>query len=223
MQAPRKERTHRQHSAHIWVIAPSSARRASLSALITKGPPHGKIEITTSSAFGASDASRVAEIVIADIDGSASGAALIRFMTEAPSEPGCVALIDHPDPRWVQDSLKAGINAIISRDPSVDELRLALEAADAGLVLLHPTTARGLLSAFVPPQRLAYEPEQLTARETEVLRLLSEGLGNKEIALRLSISEHTAKFHISSILGKLSVATRTEAVSQGIRRGLIPI
>ncbi len=65
--------------------------------------------------------------------------------------------------------------------------------------------------------------DELTAREREVLRLLGDGLGNKEIAARLAISEHTAKFHISSILGKLSVASRTEAVSQGIKMGLIPI
>jgi two-component system, NarL family, response regulator YdfI len=223
MPAPKKERTHKQHPPHIWVVAPSSARRASLSDLITKGSPLGKVEVTTSSTFTASGAAGGADIVVADIDGSTSGAALIRFMTEAASETGFVALIDDPDPSWVQDSLKAGISAIVSREPSGDEVRLALEAADAGLVLLLPTTTRGLFSAVVPTLHPAYEPEQLTARETEVLRLLSEGLGNKEIASRLSISEHTVKFHISSILGKLSVATRTEAVSQGIRRGLIPI
>lgn len=220
---PKKERTHRPDPAHIWIVALSSARRASLSALIRKDFQDRALEILTSSTFGSSRDSSAAEIVVADVDGSISGAALIRFMTEAPSQPGFVALIDDPDPRWVQDALKAGISAIISREPGADELRLALEAADAGLVLLHPTTARGLLSALIPPARLDYEQERLTARETEVLRLLSEGLGNKEIAARLAISEHTAKFHISSILSKLSVASRTEAVSQGIRRGLIPI
>jgi DNA-binding NarL/FixJ family response regulator len=65
--------------------------------------------------------------------------------------------------------------------------------------------------------------EELTARESEVLRLVSMGLGNKEVAGRLAISEHTVKFHISSILGKLHAGSRTEAVSLGIRRGLIPI
>jgi DNA-binding NarL/FixJ family response regulator len=65
--------------------------------------------------------------------------------------------------------------------------------------------------------------EQLTAREREVLAFMSDGLGNKEIAARLGISEHTVKFHTSSILGKLSVASRTEAVTQGIRRGLIAL
>jgi DNA-binding NarL/FixJ family response regulator len=79
------------------------------------------------------------------------------------------------------------------------------------------------MSAHFEAPDLTYDQERLTAREFEVLRLLSEGLANREIASRLAISEHTAKFHISSILGKLNVATRTEAVSQGIRRGLIPI
>jgi len=223
MQGLKKERTHKQHPAHIQVVASSSARRASLAALIGKSFPHGTVEIVSSSAFASPPTADAAEVVVADVNGAEAGAALIPFMNEAPSEPGFVALIDDPHPRWVQDALTAGINAIISREPSADELRLALDAADAGLVLLHPTTARGLFSALVPRVGLAYEPEQLTVRETEVLRLLSEGLGNKEIASRLAISEHTAKFHISSILGKLSVASRTEAVSQGIRRGLIPI
>jgi len=65
--------------------------------------------------------------------------------------------------------------------------------------------------------------EEITSRETEVLRMLAEGLVNKDIAARLGISEHTVKFHISSILDKLGASTRTEAVTLGIRRGLIPI
>jgi DNA-binding NarL/FixJ family response regulator len=65
--------------------------------------------------------------------------------------------------------------------------------------------------------------EEITSRETDVLRMLAEGLVNKDIATRLGISEHTVKFHISSILDKLGASTRTEAVALGIRRGLIPI
>jgi DNA-binding NarL/FixJ family response regulator len=63
--------------------------------------------------------------------------------------------------------------------------------------------------------------EPLTARELEVLAMLAEGVGNREIADRLAVSEHTAKFHISSILDKLGVSTRTEAVTTGLRTGLI--
>ena len=65
--------------------------------------------------------------------------------------------------------------------------------------------------------------ESLTPREAEVLRLLADGLGNKDIALKLSISEHTIKFHIRSILGKLGAASRTEAVTRGLRSGLIEL
>ncbi len=65
--------------------------------------------------------------------------------------------------------------------------------------------------------------EALTARESEVLTMLAEGTSNKEIAARLNISEHTAKFHVSSILAKLGATTRTEAVSRGVRQGLIVI
>ncbi len=65
--------------------------------------------------------------------------------------------------------------------------------------------------------------EEITSRETDVLKMLAEGLVNKDIAARLGISEHTVKFHISSILDKLGASTRTEAVTLGIRRGLIPI
>jgi DNA-binding NarL/FixJ family response regulator len=63
--------------------------------------------------------------------------------------------------------------------------------------------------------------EQLTAREIEVLTMLAEGEGNKQIARRLGISEHTVKFHVGSILGKLNASSRTEAVTAGLRQGLI--
>jgi DNA-binding NarL/FixJ family response regulator len=63
--------------------------------------------------------------------------------------------------------------------------------------------------------------DDLTPREIEVLRMLAEGLGNREMASRLGISDHTVKFHISSILDKLGASTRTEAVTMGIRMGII--
>jgi two-component system, NarL family, response regulator YdfI len=82
------------------------------------------------------------------------------------------------------------------------------------------------LAAVYGEQSLELEAElseEMTPRETDVLRMLAEGLVNKDIGARLGISEHTVKFHISSILDKLGASTRTEAVTLGIRRGLIPI
>jgi two-component system, NarL family, response regulator YdfI len=174
---------------------------------------------------------------VADLDTPSSAAAMLHFLEDAPAGAGSVALIDDPDPAWVRSALRASIHAVISRDANSEDMQMALQAAEAGFVLLHPTSVHGLLqdNAISKMNDLSGEDftqddltregvaEDLTARESEVLRLVSMGLGNKEIAVRLGISEHTAKFHISSILGKLHAGSRTEAVSLGIRKGLIPI
>ncbi|WP_051979188.1 response regulator transcription factor [Edaphobacter aggregans] len=99
----------------------------------------------------------------------------------------------------------------------------AIQATVAGLaVTLEPfgQTEDAYAASNTRAGRLA---EHVTARETMVLRLMALGLGNKEIASRLDISEHTAKFHVSSILAKLGAASRTEAVSIGMTRGLVAI
>jgi NarL family two-component system response regulator YdfI len=134
-----------------------------------------------------------------------------------------VALIDNPNPSWTSRSLRAGLRAILPRDSSGPDIRTAIHAANRGLVLLDPEVAEsfGTLPRPENPQTTSGVPEQLTPREVEVLRLLAEGLGNKEISSRLGVSEHTAKFHISSILAKLGAASRTEAVTMGIRMGLV--
>jgi|SRR5215468_7520020 len=134
-----------------------------------------------------------------------------------------VALIDVPSPSWTARSLRAGLRGILPRDSSGPDICTAILAANRGLVLLDPEVAEAIGNVPRPEnaQATAAIPEQLTPREVEVLRLLAEGLGNKEISFRLGVSEHTAKFHISSILAKLGAASRTEAVTIGIRMGLV--
>jgi len=120
------------------------------------------------------------------------------------------------------DALRAGIRAALPGDISPDQLIAALQAAANGLFVLHPAYASEALPAGSGPSRALDElAESLTRRELEVLQMLAAGLSNKEIAARLNISEHTVKFHVASILGKLGAGSRTEAVSQGIRRGLV--
>ena len=103
--------------------------------------------------------------------------------------------------------------------------KAAVQAAHLGLIMLDPELTAEILnhvkneSDTSPPQPLG----ELTARETEVLRFLAEGAANKDIAQRLGISDHTVKFHISAILAKLGAASRTEALTLGIRMGLITI
>lgn len=209
----------------IFISAASAARRAVLQKLLSSIWPESLITVGLTLSSERMRESG-AEILVADLDSFSQAEALLRFLESASPSPSTVALLDNPDPVWVRRAIAAGVNAILESDSGKDDLRLALEAAGAGFVLLHPTSARLLLDAG----RVAlhfdsdYQTiEHLTTREREVLRLMSEGLGNREIALRLGISEHTAKFHASSILGKLGASSRTEAVSQGIRRGLISL
>ena len=140
---------------------------------------------------------------------------------------GAVVLIDEPSVGWTARALRAGVRAILPRESSENEIVSAVAAADRGLILLDPEITKELASqtraVTSNSENGADRLEELTAREVDVLRLMAEGLGNKEIAARLGISDHTVKFHISSILAKLSVSSRTEAVTQGIRMGLIVV
>ena len=223
-------------SLRVLVVASTSARRAHLAGVISRAVR--SVNVTCDSQISpARFAASKADILVADLDTRASAAAMLDFLEAAPAGTGSVALIDDPDPAWVRSALRASVNAIISRDSTAEDMQLAIQAAEAGFVLLHPTSVQGLLQnnaidqmRDINDEDMDHENlhredivEDLTARESEVLRLVSMGLGNKEIAARLAISEHTAKFHISSILGKLHAASRTEAVSLGIRKGLIPI
>jgi DNA-binding NarL/FixJ family response regulator len=112
---------------------------------------------------------------------------------------------------------------IVPPDAAPDTLRAALEAVAVGLAVLPQPAANHLLEQQPAVAALDGQPEAeaLTAREQEVLLLLSQGLPNKLIARELGISEHTVKFHVSSLYAKLGASSRTEAVSRGARRGLI--
>lgn len=121
---------------------------------------------------------------------------------------------------WLSDeaTLRDGVRAVLPREASEQEIVAAVEAVAAGLIAVHPQFIEALQAR--PVMELA---EPLTPRESEVLRLLAEGVANKEIAWRLSISEHTVKFHVASLLDKLDASSRTEAVAKGIRSGLVVV
>jgi DNA-binding NarL/FixJ family response regulator len=219
------------NSLRVLVVAGTSARRVHLAGVISRAWRSVSV-ISDSQISPERFAASKFNILVADLETPASAAAMIDFLEDAPAGTGSVALIDDPDPAWVRSALRASIHAVIGRDANIEDMQLALQAADAGFVLLHPTSVQGLLQSNsiaeideISVEGIAHEDllEDLTARESEVLRLVSMGLGNKEIAVRLAISEHTAKFHISSILSKLHAGSRTEAVSLGIRKGLISI
>jgi DNA-binding NarL/FixJ family response regulator len=143
-------------------------------------------------------------------------------LAAAPS--AAIVLLSHdPQPEWIREALRAGIRAVMPAQAGGEEIIAAVEAAAAGLVVLDPRDLESLIGAPLAAPRGApgTEAQPLTSREIEVLRMIAEGFGNKTIAWKLGISEHTVKFHVGSIMSKLGASSRTEAVSIGIRRGLI--
>ena len=134
-----------------------------------------------------------------------------------------VLLMDHVERPQLRQLLYSGLRAILPRDADPAEIVAAIAAVAAGLTVLRSEDLDLLLPAQMDPGSEALVGEPLSPRETQVLARMAEGLGNKEIAARLGISEHTVKFHVSSILGKLGAASRGEAVMRGVREGLIVI
>ena len=118
------------------------------------------------------------------------------------------------------DLLAAGASAVLRRDTAPDALRSAMKTVQFGLRVVEPS----LLELDAPRRdepREASGVDALTRRERDVLDLMATGLSNKQIAARLHISSHTAKFHIGAILAKLGASTRTEAVVRAVQRGLV--
>ena len=133
-----------------------------------------------------------------------------------------VVLVDDPRYAWSNEarsfSNERVARAILSRDASPEEIVGAVVAVAAGLIAVQPHTL-GQAAALEAPARLG--ADALSPREVEVLAQLARGAANKTIAAALGISEHTVKFHIASIFAKLGASSRTEAVTQGVRLGLI--
>ena len=130
-----------------------------------------------------------------------------------------VLLTGSVDASVLTAGLRANIRALLSEDAGTSEIVAAVQAAAAGLIAFQQPVVELLLADQRPAPAALDEP--LSRRELEVLAMLAEGLSNKLIAYRLVISEHTVKFHVTSIMTKLRAGSRTEAVMQGIRRGLV--
>jgi len=204
----------------VAVVATSAVRRAGLESLIRSRP-----EFQLAGSFGAVASLRSyaprsdLDVVVIDSD------SIQDLSLDPTSQSAIVLLTEVTDARSISRLLRSGVRAILSKESDPDDVFSAIYAVYDGLVLLSAPIAESVASVYrdQSPESESELSEEITPRETDVLRMLADGLVNKEIAARLGISEHTVKFHISSILDKLGASTRTEAVTLGIRRGLIPI
>lgn len=146
------------------------------------------------------------------------GVVAIRAIRQQFPEIQMIALTSFIEGNLVKNALEAGAIAYLLKDVSADELAGAIRGAHSGRATLSPDAAQALVQSSNQPPVPDYD---LTEREREVLALLVEGLNNTQIAEKLTVSPSTVKSHISSILSKFGVATRTEAVTLAFRHKLV--
>ena len=145
-----------------------------------------------------------------------------RQIRSRHSEVEVVALTSFGEEERVHAALEAGASGYLLKDSDADEVSAAIRAAHRGELPLDPAIARDLTSSLRAESREGPDAE-LTARELEILRLLGTGKANKEIAAELQISERTARTHVSNILGKLDLTSRTQAALWAVRQGLVEV
>jgi two-component system, NarL family, response regulator YdfI len=208
----------------VFLIADSPAARTDWRARLKAYGVNVVGEASAVESVGVQASDSRAEVLLIDAADGNAASAVIETLAEADlaSEIPTVVLVDEPGASEVAQALRAGVRALLPREAPAEQIAAALNAATLGLVTLLPEeiAAVAQVSSAARPD-LSELTDTLTPREREVLQMLAAGLANKEIATRLNISDHTAKFHVAAILGKLGAATRTEAVTIGIRRGLV--
>lgn len=216
----------RQSSIRLLVVAAYPIARAGLAAILGGYPD---LVVVGQSAGGA-DLAALAEATAPDLvllDHEAGDEeALERLERLLAGRPGLAALVLGAErtEEALLEALASGARGYLPRETGGDELAAAVRAVAAGLLVIHPTPAAPLLERLLERPRLpppAGPGEALTPRELEVLQALAGGLTNRAIARRLTVSENTVKFHVSSILTKLDAASRAEAVALAARRGLL--
>ncbi|HEU4385519.1 MAG TPA: response regulator transcription factor [Anaeromyxobacteraceae bacterium] len=196
----------------LLVVSADPLARGGLAALLGGVPGLAVVEQAASAREAQASLRRSApEVAVFDVGPGDASSDLRDLAGQVP----VVALLSAAT--QAAEALAAGARGAIFRDAPAERLAGALAAAAQGLVVLDAGVAASVVRATPAPDL----DEPLTPRELEVLALLAEGLANKAIAARLGISEHTAKFHVNAILGKLGAESRSEAIVRAARLGLV--
>jgi DNA-binding NarL/FixJ family response regulator len=212
------------------IVAPAIALRAGLRAILNATADSGAQRNLPEVVFEASSLNEFATLAPPVDVLVISAAAISRadLQQVLPEEPGGLAVLVIGDQQQVARQL-AGLPlhgwGVLPVETSAEELQAAVRAVYEGLIVGTPALLEPVMAPmqFVNSPEQEQEPVSLTERENQVLQLLARGLPNKQIAAQLGISEHTVKFHVSSIYAKLQATNRTEAVRSGILHGLIPL
>jgi NarL family two-component system response regulator LiaR len=154
------------------------------------------------------------DLMLPDMD----GATATRAIRQQSPQVEVIALTSYKEPELIKGALEAGAIGYLLKDVSADELAHAIRAAHAGRATLSAEATQVIVRGTGQPPEPGFD---LTVREREVLVLLVEGLTNDQIAARLTVSPSTIKSHVSNVLTKLGVASRTEAVTLALRQGLV--
>jgi DNA-binding NarL/FixJ family response regulator len=206
----------------VFIVAAPLRSRRELTALLDDAPD---VEVVgTASSFAGAEEDWEELDVLLIRDSSESTHELFDSLEDSGllRQPPVLLLLEQATQNKVNRAIHLGIRGVLPADVAAVQLISAVVAVAKGLVVLQPgELALAAASTRTRNGGAAELFEPLTPREKEVLQMLASGLGNKQIAAYLKISEHTAKFHVASILSKLGASSRTEAVSMGLRRGLI--
>ena len=213
---------YREYPLTVLIFADDSLTLRGLAAILAQEPATIAVPVESVAQL-TQDTVAGADVLLWDLgwDSVATGSGEVWETLTELIEDGLPVIAILPDSEAAGVVRRIGVAGILPRSVRARQLRAALPAAAAGLMVTDPALTNPLRmpsSSFVLPL-----PEPLTPRGQEVLNLLAEGLTNRAIGVRLGISENTAKFHVQAVLGRLGVSSRTEAVVQATRLGLLTL
>ena len=202
------------------VIVGDTALAAARVEAMLRGDPRLDVRVLNPAAIPRLETERQPAIVVLVGSAQSTGRVLDTLAGVARTR-AIVMLTARPRDAWTTRARRHGVRAVLPHDATSEELSAAVAATAAGLLVVHPDALSVTTAASTPPHA---EPDgTLTPRELEILEMMAEGLSNRAIAARLKISRHTVKFHVGAILTRLGARTRAEAVTVGVRQGLLAL